>query len=108
MSLHSPEDFAQIVENYIDGEQSNWHFPLVRLSYPVTSGWRKNGWLPECRSNQLPGWTQGGSDSTNILADFAVKYHDEAAALGVDINELYAALKSDGEINPPEVSAAPD
>ncbi|KAF8318019.1 glycoside hydrolase family 92 protein [Clavulina sp. PMI_390] len=83
MSLHSPKDYAEIVENYIDG-------------------WRKNGWLPECRSNQLPGWTQGGSDGTNILADFAVKYHNEAAGLGVDINELYNALKSDGEINPPE------
>ena len=67
------------------------------------TGWRKNGWLPECRSNQLPGWTQGGSDGTNILADFAVKYHNEASTLGVDINELYTALKSDGEINPPEV-----
>ena len=28
MSLHSPADFAEIVENYIDG-------------------WRKNGWIPE-------------------------------------------------------------
>lgn len=39
----------------------------------------------------------------NILADFAVKYHKEAAALGVDIQELYRALKTDGEVNPPEV-----
>ena len=42
MSLHSPVEFAQIVDSYIDG-------------------WRKNGWMPECRSNNLPGWTQGGS-----------------------------------------------
>ena len=41
MSLHSPVEFAQIVENYIDG-------------------YRKNGWMPECRANHLPGWTQGG------------------------------------------------
>ena len=42
MSLHSPVEFAQIVDSYIDG-------------------WRKNGWMPECRANNLPGWTQGGS-----------------------------------------------
>lgn len=42
MSLHSPVDFAQIVDSYIDG-------------------YRKNGWMPECRANNLPGWTQGGA-----------------------------------------------
>ncbi|KIJ39475.1 glycoside hydrolase family 92 protein [Sphaerobolus stellatus SS14] len=83
MSLHSPSDFAEIVENYIDG-------------------WRKNGWIPECRANNLPGWTQGGSNGVNILADFAVKYHNEAAALGVDLDELYEALITDGQVNPPE------
>ncbi|KAF8513341.1 glycoside hydrolase family 92 protein [Hysterangium stoloniferum] len=83
MSLHSPQDFAEIVETYIDG-------------------WRKNGWIPECRSNNVPGWTQGGSNGVPILADFAVKYHNEASTLGVDINELYSALLTDGEVNPPE------
>lgn len=37
-----------------------------------------------------------------ILADFAVKYHNEAQSLGVDVNELYTALVSDGQVNPPE------
>jgi putative alpha-1,2-mannosidase len=83
MALHSPVDFAQIVENYIDG-------------------YRKNGWMPECRANNLPGWTQGGSSADNIVAHFAVNYHNEAAALGVDLDELYAALIADGEVNPPE------
>lgn len=83
MSLHSPQDFADIVANYIDG-------------------WRKNGWLPECRSNNLPGWTQGGSNGVPILADFAVKYHNEAQALGVDLDELYSALVTDAQVNPPE------
>lgn len=41
MALHSPADFADIVNNYIDG-------------------WRQTGWMPECRSNNLPGWSQGG------------------------------------------------
>ena len=31
-----------------------------------------------------------------------MKYHNEAQALGVDVNELYEALVSDGQVNPPE------
>lgn len=29
-------------------------------------------------------------------------YHNEAADLGVDLDELYAALLADGDLNPPE------
>ncbi|KIM45421.1 glycoside hydrolase family 92 protein [Hebeloma cylindrosporum] len=83
MALHSPVEFAQIVDNYIDG-------------------WRKNGWMPECRANNLPGWTQGGSSADNIVSHFAVYYHNEAARLGINLNELYSALVTDGEVNPPE------
>lgn len=83
MSLHSPAEFAQIVDNYIDG-------------------YRKRGWMPECRANNLPGWTQGGSSADNIVGHFAVTYHNEAPALGIDLEELYAAMKADGEVNPPE------
>ncbi|KIK09775.1 glycoside hydrolase family 92 protein [Laccaria amethystina LaAM-08-1] len=83
MALHSPVEFAQIVDNYIDG-------------------WRKNGWMPECRANNLPGWTQGGSSADNIVSHFAVNYHNEAKQLEIDLDELYAALVTDGEVNPPE------
>lgn len=103
LSLSSPKDYAQIVETYIDG-------------------YRKLGWIPECRSNQVPGYTQGGSDATNvslftspslsclqlshlafqILADFAVKYAEEAKDLGIDLKELYSALLKDGTAEPPE------
>jgi putative alpha-1,2-mannosidase len=38
LSLHSPIDFASIVENYVDG-------------------WRKTGFIPECRANGVPGET---------------------------------------------------
>ena len=31
-----------------------------------------------------------------------MNYHNEASRLGVDINELYEALKTDAESNPPE------
>ncbi|KAH9176527.1 glycoside hydrolase family 92 protein [Lactarius sanguifluus] len=87
MTLHSPEVFAQIVDSYIDG-------------------YRKRGWMPECRANNLPGWTQGG-DSTCSSADvivghFAIHYHNEAKALGVYLTELYAAQLADAEVNPPE------
>ncbi|KAJ7105408.1 glycoside hydrolase family 92 protein [Mycena crocata] len=83
MSLHSPVEFAQIVDSYIDG-------------------WRKNGWMPECRANNLPGWTQGGSSADVIVGHFATHYHNEAAALGINLEELYAAAWTDGEVNPPE------
>lgn len=41
-----------------------------------------------------------GSSADNIVSHFAVNYHNEAQALGIDLNELYAALKADGEDNP--------
>ncbi|KAI0310652.1 glycoside hydrolase family 92 protein [Amylostereum chailletii] len=83
MALHSPDTFAEIVENYIDG-------------------YRKNGWMPECRANNLPGWTQGGSSADVIVGHFAANYHNEAGQLGVDLEELYAAQIADGDLNPPE------
>jgi hypothetical protein len=75
--------------------------------------------MPECRANNLPGWTQGGrsvivrysssnsdvhigSSADNIVGQFAVSYHNEASALGIDLQELYAAQVADGEVNPPE------
>jgi hypothetical protein len=49
-------------------------------------------------ANNLPGWTQGGSSADNIVGHFAVTYHNEASNLGIDLNELYAAMKADGEV----------
>ena len=56
----------------------------------------------ECRANNLPGWTQGGSSADPIVGQFAMLYHNEAAALGIDLNELYSAMLADAEQNPPE------
>lgn len=36
------------------------------------------------------------------MSHFAVNYHNEAARLGIDLEELYAALLADGDLNPPE------
>ncbi|KAI0044234.1 glycoside hydrolase family 92 protein [Auriscalpium vulgare] len=83
MTLHSPDTYAQIVDSYIDA-------------------YRKRGWMPECRANNLPGWTQGGSSADVIVGHFAVNYHNEAAALGINLDELYAAQIADAEVNPPE------
>jgi hypothetical protein len=106
MALHSPEVYAQIVDSYIDG-------------------YRKRGWMPDCRANNLPGWTQGGwlislavlhfssaftqdngdrvgSSADVIVGHFAVNYHNEAAALGINLEELYAAQIADAEVNPPD------
>ncbi|KAH9946931.1 glycoside hydrolase family 92 protein [Amylocystis lapponica] len=83
MGLHSPVEFAQIVDSYIDG-------------------YLKRGWMPECRANNLPGWTQGGSSGDVIVGHFAINYHNEAAALGIDLEQLYAAQIADAEVNPPE------
>ncbi|KAF9061315.1 glycoside hydrolase family 92 protein [Rhodocollybia butyracea] len=83
MALQHPTDFAQIVDSYIDG-------------------WRKLGWMPECRANHLPGYTQGGSSGDVIVGHFAINYHNEAAELGVDLNDLYSAMLADANLNPPE------
>ena len=43
-----------------------------------------------------------GSSADIIVSHFAVNYHNEAQQLGIDLNELYSALITDGEVNPPE------
>lgn len=47
MSLSSPVEFAEITDAYVDG-------------------WRKEGWIPECRANLVPGYTQGKAHSVII------------------------------------------
>ena len=58
--------------------------------------------MPECRANNLPGWTQGGSSGDVIVGHFALNYHNEASQLGVDLNDVYSAMLADGELNPTE------
>jgi hypothetical protein len=36
------------------------------------------------------------------VSHFAVSYHNEAARLGINLDDLYSALLADGELNPPE------
>lgn len=36
------------------------------------------------------------------MGHFAINYHNEAAALGIDLDELYSAMLADGDLNPME------
>jgi hypothetical protein len=44
--------------------------------------------------------TQGGSSGDVIVGQFAMLYHNEAAALGVDLSTIYAAQLADAENEP--------
>lgn len=35
------------------------------------------------------------------MGHFAMTYHDQAAALGIDLNDLFSAMLADGENTPP-------
>jgi len=43
-----------------------------------------------------------GSSGDVIVGHFAINYHNEAKALGIDLAELHAAQLADAEVNPPE------
>jgi hypothetical protein len=43
-----------------------------------------------------------GSSGDVIVGHFAINYHNEANALGINLAELYAAQLADAELNPPE------
>jgi predicted alpha-1,2-mannosidase len=68
--------------------------------------WRHEGWLPDARSSNFNGLTQGGSNADNILADAYVK------GLRGQINwdDAYAAMQTDAEKVPPnnDDPVAPD
>ncbi|SNX81309.1 uncharacterized protein MEPE_00014 [Melanopsichium pennsylvanicum] len=83
LSLSNPKEFSEIVESYIDG-------------------YRKDGWLPECRANQVKGFIQGANNGVPVLADFAVKYGNMAGAFGVNMDELYEAMQHDLDVPSPQ------
>ncbi|KIW01529.1 uncharacterized protein PV09_07007 [Verruconis gallopava] len=89
--------------------------PLFHILQPVAyeellrsivDVWRHEGWLPDARSSNFNGKTQGGSNADNILADAYVK------GLRGQINwdDAYAAMQTDAEKVPPNNHdpAAPD
>lgn len=42
-----------------------------------------------------------GSSADPIVGHFSMTYHDEAEALGMDLNYLYTAMLVDGNNTPP-------
>lgn len=59
--------------------------------------WRFDGYLPDARSSNYNGRTQGGSNADNILADAYVK----GVRGAIDWDDGYQAMVKDAEVTPP-------
>jgi putative alpha-1,2-mannosidase len=59
--------------------------------------WRFEGYLPDARSSNYNGRTQGGSNADNVLADAYVK----GVRGQVNWDDGYAAMVKDAEVTPP-------
>ncbi|KAK0560031.1 hypothetical protein OC861_006435 [Tilletia horrida] len=81
LSLTSPQDYADIVNNYIDGAS-------------------QTGFVPECRANMVPGLTQGGADGLNVIADYIVKYG--ISSLAFTKEQILAQLTKESYVTPKE------
>ncbi|PQE13493.1 alpha-1,2-mannosidase family protein [Rutstroemia sp. NJR-2017a WRK4] len=62
--------------------------------------WRHDGYMPDARSSNYNGRTQGGSNADNVLADAYVK----GVRGKVNWNDGYAAMVTDAETPPPNTS----
>lgn len=59
--------------------------------------WKNGGWLPDARSSNFNGKTQGGSNADIVLADAYVK----GVRGAVNWQDGYAAVKKDADVTPP-------
>ncbi|KAI1112702.1 glycoside hydrolase family 92 protein [Nemania sp. NC0429] len=59
--------------------------------------WRYEGYMPDARSGNCNGITQGGSDADNVLADAYVK----GLRGGINWTAGYLAMLKDAEVTPP-------
>ena len=55
------------------------------------------GWLPDCHMSLNKGFTQGGSNADNVMADAYAKL---PAGTGIDWDEVYEAVVKDAEEEP--------
>ncbi|CAD6902917.1 unnamed protein product [Tilletia controversa] len=81
LSLTSPDDFRNIVDNYIDGASAT-------------------GWIPECRANMVPGLTQGGAGGLSVISDYIVKYGYSSLAFTKE--QILAQLTKESYVTPTE------
>jgi predicted alpha-1,2-mannosidase len=59
--------------------------------------YRHEGWLPDARSGNFTGRTQGGSNAEMVIGDGYVKH-----LAGIDWNEAYQGMLNDAEVPPPD------
>ncbi len=59
--------------------------------------YRHEGWLPDARSGNFTGRTQGGSDADMLIGDAYVKRLPR-----IDWNEAYQGMQKDAEVPPPD------
>jgi predicted alpha-1,2-mannosidase len=62
----------------------------------LISTYEHDGWLPDCRMSLNRGYTQGGSNADNVLADAYLKGIKD----NVDWKKGYEAVKKDAEVEP--------
>ncbi|CAI7579832.1 unnamed protein product [Penicillium bialowiezense] len=77
LTIFDPDSVIQMVRSLIDTQ-------------------RHLGWLPDCRMSLCKGYTQGGSNADNILADVFLK----GLQGGIDWDAGYAAVQKDAEEEP--------
>ncbi|KAG6246942.1 hypothetical protein E4U23_004239 [Claviceps purpurea] len=97
-------------EPYFDSFYCIWdlfrsQFPFLTILDPVAvaemirsliSTYENDGWLPDCRMSFSRGYTQGGSNADNVLADVYLK----GIQGGIDWNKGFEAVKKDAEVEP--------
>ncbi|OAQ58508.1 alpha-1,2-mannosidase subfamily [Pochonia chlamydosporia 170] len=97
-------------EPYFDSFYCIWdlfrsQFPFLTILDPeavaqmvrsLISTYEHDGWLPDCRMTFSRGYTQGGSNADNVLADVYLKGIEG----GIDWNKGYEAVKKDAEVEP--------
>ena len=72
----------------------------IRMMRSLVDTWRHEGWLPDCRMSLCKGFTQGGSNFDNVLAELFLKMRSIASDQGLNWEDAYAAVKTDAEDEP--------
>jgi predicted alpha-1,2-mannosidase len=97
-------------EPYFDSFYCIWdlfrsQFPFLTILDPAAvaqmvrsliSTYEHDGWLPDCRMTFSRGYTQGGSNADNVLADVYLK----GIQGGINWDKGYEAVKKDAEVEP--------
>ena len=97
-------------EPYFDSFYCIWdlfrsQFPFLTVTDPdavaqmvrsLISTYEHDGWLPDCRMSLNRGYTQGGSNADNVLADVYLK----GIKGGIDWDKGFEAVKKDAEVEP--------